>query len=98
MRRLSWLIAAGLLVGASAAAADDTAAEAKDRLHEQESNAKIKARKAKPGKLTAKDHARNAEDSAKAVSARTTRKLRRAGRSTRHGVHGAAEKLSDKTK
>jgi hypothetical protein len=86
------------MLGALSTAADDTAAEAKDRVHEGESNAKIKLRKAKPGAETAKDHAKDAEDSTKAVSARTTRKLRRAARSTKNGVHGAADKLSEKTK
>jgi hypothetical protein len=97
MRKLSWLVASGLMLGAVSAAADDTAAEAKDRIHESESNAKVKLRQAKPGGESMKDHARDAADKSEAVTARTTRKLRRAGRSTKHGVHGAADKVSDKT-
>jgi hypothetical protein len=90
-----------LALGGLSAAAADTSAQAKDREHQAEIQARMKARSAKDGKLTKmtkKQRADQAADAARAGGARVARTYHGAIHSARKGVHHLSKKTEKATK
>ena len=94
------VLAATLALGGLPALAE-TGAEAKDRAHEAEAKARMKARSAEHGSLSQmnnKQRADQAADATRAGGARAARAYHGAVHSTRKGVHKMSRELEKATR
>ncbi len=96
MTRWMKVFATVLALGSVPAMAADTSAQAKDRKHENEIHARMKARSEK--KWDNRDRANQAADATRAGGARTARAYHGVVHSTRKGVHRMSKKTEKATK
>ncbi len=96
MTRWMKVLATVLALGSVPAMAADTSAQAKDRRHENEIHARMKARSEK--KMTNHERANQAADATRAGGARVARTYHGAVHSTRKGVHRLSKKTEKSTK
>ncbi len=101
MTRSMKVFAVLLALGGLPAGAADTSAQAKDRMHENQIHARMKARSAKNGKVTKMSNPQRADqaaDAARAGGARVARAYHGAVHSTRKGVNRLGKKTDKATK
>ncbi len=96
MTRWIKVVTAVLALGSVPALAADTGAQAKDRAHEAEIRARMKARSHK--KMNNHDRANQAADATRVGGARAARYYHGAVHSTRKGVHRLSKKTEKATR
>ncbi len=96
MTRWLKVVATVLALGSVPAMAADTSAQAKDRKHENEIHARMKARSHM--KMNNKERANQAADATRAGGARAARTYHGVVHSTRRGVHRLSKKTEKSTK
>jgi hypothetical protein len=98
MTRWFKVATAVLALGGLPAVAADTGAQAKDRAHEAEIDARMKARSDKPGEMSNHERADQAADATRKGEAKAARAYHGAAHSAKKGAHSMSEKAEHATK
>jgi hypothetical protein len=98
MTRWMTVLAALLALGGLPAMAADTAAQAKDRKHENEIHDRMRARESTPKGKSVQGRADQGADAARAGGARAARSYHGAEHATRKSMHRMGKKVEKATK